>query len=747
MATKTQQEIIKRFMRALDMTNASGRKALDAAVNYATGGYYSDFQAAADQVVADCKDLGADNFLLEKCGINLNNTDVGAITGADAGGSKIKTADSIVPESGKLDTTFSDTSFEIYGVTFRLGSSLTSANRVYMWQALKTWWAREGLKLNEESFGYSFNDTDAAAKEIIVNFKNENSRNYFAYVEGINKVSGRSVVKLFINEACFKTFAASDVNGQSSKYPTFCLDRTLAHEFTHALMMAKVNNYGKLPTFLKEGLGELTRGIDDLRNSVIKTVAKNPSTLNKIFNVEKNVTGVNAYVGGYIFLRWLAKQGAQNYLSTYDEETTTLSGKTLTLAENFSGKTLDLDDYSSKIKTVRASALDAGILIYGNDNANFLIGGSGNDTLIGGKGDDSLKGGDGKNIFVYSEGDDIIVDYSADDKISLTSVLDDTTLDGDDVIFKIVGGSLTVKNGKGKTLNIINRLGERYSTVLGGTTLTLTNAATSPVTADSSIKILDASARSKAIELVGNSKANSITGGKGDDTLTGNAGRDLFVHTAGDDLITDYSADDKISLSSAIKATTLDGSDVIFTTKKGSLTIQNGKGKTLNVITAGGEKFSTVLGSTTLTLTNSAASPVTVDADIKKIDASARTKATIITGNDKANSITGGSGDDQLHGGKGKDKLYGGKGDDTLWGDAGKDKFICGDGDDIIFGFQDGDTLSLDGLDFKTSYSKKNSVIKFKFDGGSVTFQDFSATTFHVDDSVYSIVDGKFNRQ
>ena len=745
--TKTQQEIIKRFMRALDMTNASGRKALDAAVNYATGGYYSDFQAAADQVVADCKDLGADNFLLEKCGINLNNTDVGAITGADAGGSKIKTADSIVPESGKLDTTFSDTSFEIYGVTFRPGSTLSSSNRIYMWRALKTWWAREGLKLNEESFGFSFNDTDAAAKEIIVNFKNENSRNYFAYVEGINKVSGRSVVKLFINEACFKTFAAGDVNGQSSKYPTFCLDRTLAHEFTHALMMAKVNNYGKLPTFLKEGLGELTRGIDDLRGSVIKTVAKNPSTLKKILNVEKNITGVNAYVGGYIFLRWLAKQGAQNYLSTYDDETATLSGKTLTLAENFSGKTLDLDDYSSKIKTVRASALDAGILIYGNDNANFLIGGSGNDTLIGGKGDDSLKGGDGKNIFVYSEGDDIILDCSADDKISLTAAINDTTLDGSNVVFKIGSGSLTVKDGAGKTLNVITSGGERYSTVLGGSTLTLTNSATSPVTLGSAIKIADASARSKAIQITGNAKANSITGGKGNDTLAGGNGSDTFIYTAGDDLITDYSTDDKISLAAAINDTTLDGSDVIFSTRKGSLTIKDGKGKTLNVITAGGERYSTVLGGSTLTLTNSATSPVTADADIKKIDASARTKATIITGNAKANSIVGGSGDDQLHGGKGNDTLIGGGGNDSLWGDAGADKFICGEGDDIIFGFQDGDTLSLDGIDFKTSYSQKNSVVKFRFDGGSVTLQDFSATTFHVNNSVYQIVEGKFKRQ
>ena len=80
------------------------------------------------------------------------------------------------------------------------------------------------------------------------------------------------------------------------------------------------------------------------------------------------------------------------------------------------------------------------------------------------------------------------------------------------------------------------------------------------------------------------------------------------------------------------------------------------------------------------------------------------------------------------------------------YGDAGKDKFICGDGDDIIFGFQDGDALSLDGIDFKTSYSKRNSVIKFKFDDGSVTLQDFSATTFQVNDSVYSIVDGKFKK-
>ena len=628
----TQQNIIKRFMRALDMTNAAGRKALDAAVNYSTGGYFKTFQAAVNQMVKECKTLGADKFLLQQCGINLSNTDTGAITGADAGGSKVKTAESIVPESGKLDTTFKDTSFKVDGVTFRLEATSLSSNETYMWQALKAWWAREGLKLNAQSYGYSFSDTDVAAKEIVVTFKNEKSRSYLAYVAGILKVDGRPVLNLVINSGCFSRFVDGDVNGKSTKYTSYYLDRTLAHEFTHALMMAKVNNYSKLPTFMTEGLGELTRGIDDLRSSKIKTLAKNSTLLKNTLDVEKAGTSVNSYAGGYIFLRWLAKQGAQNYLSTYDEETITLSGKTLTLTKNFSGKVLDLDDYSSKIKTVRASALDTGILIYGNDNANFLIGGSGNDTLIGGKGNDSLKGGAGKNIFVYSAGDDVITDWSADDKISLTAAIGDTTLDGSDVVFSIGSGSFTVKDGKGKTLNVITSGGERYSTVLGGTTLTLTNAATSPVTADDEIKIIDASARTKAIEIVGNSKANSILGGAGNDTLAGGKGND---------------------------------------------------------------------------------------------------------------SLAGGKGNDSLAGGAGNDSLDGGAGNDTLWGDAGNDKFFCAAGDDIIFGFEDGDTLTLDALDFKTSYSKKKSVIKFKFDDGSVTLQDFSATTFHVNDSVYSIVDDK----
>ena len=612
MATKSQLDIIKKFMRSLDTTTSSGQTALNQAVKYSTGGYFSNINAAIKKMIADCKKLGADKFLLQKCGINLSNTDTGAITGKDAGGSKIKTAESVVPESGKLDTSFKATSFTTNGVTFQLTKKSLAGNETYIWQALKTWWAAQSLKLIKESFGYTFQDTDAAPKKISVVFKNESSKSWLANMDNDN-----DALTLNINTAAFKKFTAGDKNGQSTKYPVY-LDRTIAHELTHAVMMAKVNNFDELPKFITEGLAELTRGIDDIRTSAIKSLAKNPSTLQNSLSMSTGGTTTYTYAAGYIFLRYLAKTGAENFSATTSDDVT-LKSKTLTVGKNFSG-TLDLDDYSEKIKTVRASSLEKGILIYGNDNANLLIGGSGNDTLSGSKGNDTLKGGGGKNIFVYSEGDDIISVWSADDKISLTAAISDTTLNGSDVVFKIGSGSLTVKDAKGKTLNVITSAGKKYSTVLGSTTLTLTNSATSPVTVDSAVKKIDASARTTAIKITGNAKANTITGGT--------------------------------------KADTLDGS----------------------------------------------------------------------------------KGNDKIYGGKGNDSIIGGAGNDSLWGDKGNDNFICGAGDDIIFGFENGDTLTLDNIKFKTSVSEKGSVVKFSFDGGSVTLKDFSASTFHVNNTSYSIV-------
>ena len=161
---------------------------------------------------------------------------------------------------------------------------------------------------------------------------------------------------------------------------------------------------------------------------------------------------------------------------------------------------------------------------------------------------------------------------------------------------------------------------------------------------------------------------------------------------------------------------------------------------------------------------------------VKTIYAGNLDESIIIHGNNKNNIITGGKnndkiyggagkdtiyggkgndilygdkGNDKIYGGNGKDTIYGGKGNDSLWGNAGSDIFIYekGDGKDIIYGFDSKDTLTIDNLDFTTSYSKSKGTITFKVDGGSITLKDFTATTFHINDDIYKISGSKLKKQ
>ena len=86
---------------------------------------------------------------------------------------------------------------------------------------------------------------------------------------------------------------------------------------------------------------------------------------------------------------------------------------------------------------------------------------------------------------------------------------------------------------------------------------------------------------------------------------------------------------------------------------------------------------------------------------------------------------------------------------DSLWGDTGADTFIysSGDGKDIIYGFESKDTLTLDGLDFTASYSKTKGTVTLKFNSGSITFKEFTATTFHINNDTYKISGSTLKKQ
>ena len=247
----------------------------------------------------------------------------------------------------------------------------------------------------------------------------------------------------------------------------------------------------------------------------------------------------------------------------------------------------------------------------------------------------------------------------------------------------------------------------------------------------------------------------SINGGAGDDTISNGGSKVVFVYSDSDgkDIIYGFRADSTLQIGNGNEtySSKKSGDDLILTVGKGKITLVGAANlSTLNI--DGVYKDPTLL-----TVTNKTSSPVTLDSKVKTVYGSARTKAFEVTGNKLANSIVGGSkgdtldggqghdtidgnaGNDKIYGGTGNDCIIGGKGNDSLWGDAGADKFFYakGDGKDVIFGFDNKDTLTLDGLDFKASY--KNEILTLKVDGGSVTLKDFTATTFHINDKVYKL--------
>lgn len=523
--TATPQEVIKKFMYALDYTKLSGISAVNQAVKVATDGYFTSASALINSMVKNIKaSSSATNFLSNYCGIVLpynyykkngywyyststGNADTGAITGSDAGTATTKTNESIVPESGTLSYYTSD-SFKSGDTTFKLAttySKLTSTQK-FIWSALKQWWAPNSLSLIADSYGSNYN---TGSNTISIAFVSSKS-SFLAQAWNTYSSTGYGYpTKVEFNMNYYPNIDTSNYNGYDTTKKQTYLDRVLAHELTHSVMSDKIRYFNKLPAYIKEGVAELTHGIDDQRPTDILSLVGDVSKLKKSLGNSTStlvISGIGSpsYAGGYTFLRYLAKQGSAHYgqssgLLAEDDDAITIKKSLLTVDSTFKGETIDLAEYSSSVKKVDASKLTAGVEIIGNEKANSIKGGSGNDvisgnsgndTLIGGKGndelygdggknlliggkgkdtlygggDDTLTGGKGKDTFVYiggSIGNTTITDYTAKDQIKITDgYISETVSSGQDIVFKVGEGSLTVKNGVGKKINVEELFGE-----------------------------------------------------------------------------------------------------------------------------------------------------------------------------------------------------------------------------------------------------------------------------------------------
>lgn len=167
----------------------------------------------------------------------------------------------------------------------------------------------------------------------------------------------------------------------------------------------------------------------------------------------------------------------------YDEETFSLSGKySSAITLDASKVLLDLSIIGNKfsnriVGSPQDDTIDGGKGAdtikggYGNDSIfggkgnDVLYGGTGKDTLWGGVGDDELFGDEGKDVFYYKpgEGNDTIFGYeSSVDKIILGSgTISNVYADrNNNVIFSIGDGQIVVDKGGDMTINIYNGSGK-----------------------------------------------------------------------------------------------------------------------------------------------------------------------------------------------------------------------------------------------------------------------------------------------
>ena len=487
----TQQEVIKTFMQSLNDTTLKGGKALDAAIKTASGSKFKSFAALKKKFLTDQK--AAKNwhtFLVEKCGIILDNADTGAISGSDAGGSKTKKGTDILPSTGEAKypegSSFTVDGLTIYGIP---NKRFLTADQQYVIQGLYSWWIRDALALIKESYGFSFTDVDTTNSRLKMKFVDDPDDSSYAYVTYQDIDEKEKIYesrKLCVNIAKFRNMSPDNRHGSTSE---FALDRVLVHELVHGIMASNINYFGNLPDFFTEGgSAELIHGLDDENYDDIVEYAKDPSALEEVLTTKLLEDPPDAiYEGGYIFMRYFAKQAADTTFD-YDKYRKTVSVKN-NFATNYwdtvtmkGGKGSDTITNSGNNVSIGAAAGNDTIKNYGDtvkinagDGKDYVLNEGLTVTIVGGKGDDSVKNsgdsvkisGDAGADAVYNTGNEVSIVGGANNDFITNSISDYETIDTlteEEEVFTYNGASLKSDGD----YYVVDLIGGNNATLAGG---------------------------------------------------------------------------------------------------------------------------------------------------------------------------------------------------------------------------------------------------------------------------------------
>ncbi len=188
---------------------------------------------------------------------------------------------------------------------------------------------------------------------------------------------------------------------------------------------------------------------------------------------------------------------------------------------------------------IDASTVVQGLLMFGDDGNDTLIGGLGNDVLIGGDGNDMLTGNDGNDIMLGAAGNDTF-DGGAGNDVFYIGESGDVVSDGGAGFDKaVISTPAGIALSVGSWLNV-----ERINGLTGDDSIDATGMATSItlVGSDGNDTLTGGDvgdvffAGNDDDAIFGGGGADAIIAGAGNDTLDGGIGNDFYFGGAGADI-------------------------------------------------------------------------------------------------------------------------------------------------------------------------------------------------------------------
>ena len=576
-------DVMKNFVQSMANSSLNTKQKLDEAIKACS--QFDSLQDVIDKLLSDRKKAGdAETFLRDYCGIFLDNADTGAVTGWDAGGLTVKTKDDLLPKSGTASYP-SSTSFTKRGLTLTNipeKSMLTEAEQDVV-QTLYSADIEDSLKLIEETYGLKFTD-----KPLSIPLSLVHEPNTFG-------AAWAGIVGLTINLS--KGYAGVS---------------TISHELTH-VMQQHFNCWSDEPNFLFEGMADVTAGHDDSRD--FKVLAENPAKLAQYLKVNSNIgSDFNVYTAGIIFWRYLMRQASDSYDSTAPnawDDNVNIEGTTTGELLTGSGNSL----------TISASDGNDTVTAYGKNMQ--LIGGAGNDQIF--IGDNAS----GKILYASGDGNDTIDGFNSNYTLEISGGSYTTQTSGNDVIVKVVDGSITLKDAKGLTLNIKGTQGgSSTSTTTGGGSSSTTKgggSSTSTTTGGSSSSTTKGGGSSTSTT-TGGSSSSTIKSGtststqstSSTSTKTKTKAEILASIMGGTSTSTTRYGGSTSTGTSSTSTTTGGGSSTSTTTGGGSSSTTKGGGSSTSTTTGGGSSSTTnqfVYTGGDKTISNYAGQPITLGTD------------------------------------------------------------------------------------------------------------------------------------